>query len=321
MTAGELMPMAFPLMRLTSATWLLNQSNSIHMNRRGGPSQTLWFTRRCHLKTSHSLYPIYERPTSYLWRSYALMPRYLTTGWLTPASRHGPCALVTVLAQSSAVALRGTPTKQNEQTMRTYTYGLINSLQCEQRSVADIIAEVATSKVNVPVRSAAALAQVCRGVITGEGPTVAGRVHFSRAIDADDTALCARILILAGRGGDPVSRAEADVLFDIDAVGSERQDGGRFDDLFSKAVVHHVMSACGRDVPGREIALALATPLDAWASAIHINAETRSWLEMRVRDMSAGGAAARAIAKAISGREPPKPPKEPTVAALFDIAA
>jgi hypothetical protein len=205
--------------------------------------------------------------------------------------------------------------------MRAYTCRLTNSPQCEHRSVVDIIAEVAMSKSDLPLCSAAALALVCRGVITGEGPTVAGRVHFSRAIDADDTALCAHILILAGRGGDPVSRAEADVLFDIDAVGSERRDGGRFDDLFSKAVVHHVMSACGRDVPGREIALTLATPLDAWASAIDIKAETRSWLETHVRDMSAGGAAARAIAKAISGRESPKPPDGPAVATLFDIAS
>jgi hypothetical protein len=171
------------------------------------------------------------------------------------------------------------------------------------------------------LRSAAALAQVCHGVITGEGPTVVGRVHFSRAIDADDTALCARILILAGRGGDPISRAEADALFDINAVAAERQDGGRFDDLLSKAVVHHVMSACGRNVPSRAIALAPATPLDAWASAIDINTEVRCWLEMRVREMCAGSVSARAIVKAISGREPPKPPKEPTVATLFDIAA
>jgi hypothetical protein len=35
--------------------------------------------------------------------------------------------------------------------------------------------------------------------------------------------------------------------------------------------------------------------------------------------MSAGGAAARAIAKSISGRDPPKPPDEPAVATLFDI--
>jgi hypothetical protein len=226
------------------------------------------------------------------------------------------------LAQSSAVAFRGAPTKKNEQTMRTYTFGLSKSLQCEHRSVADIIAEVAAARVDVPVYSAAALAQVCRGVITGEGPTVAGRVHFSRAIDVDDAALCACILILAGRGGDPVSRAEADVLFDINAVAGERRDGGRFDDLLSKAVVHHVMSACGRNVPSREIALAPATPLDAWASVIDIdNIEVRSWLEMRGRELMAGGVAARAIAKAIFVSGIPKPPKEPTVAALFDIAS
>jgi hypothetical protein len=108
--------------------------------------------------------------------------------------------------------------------MRAYRF--TKSLQCEQHSIADIIAELATSKSDVPLRSAAALAQVCHGVITGEGPTVVGRVHFSRAIDADDTALCARILILAGRGGDPISRAEADALFDINAVAAERRDGG-----------------------------------------------------------------------------------------------
>jgi hypothetical protein len=198
-------------------------------------------------------------------------------------------------------------------------YGIVTTLQREQRSIADIIAEVATSDSDAPSRSAAALAHVYRGVITGEGPTVAGRVHFSRAIDADDTALCAHILILAGRGGDPVSRAEADALFDINGVAAERWDGGRFDDFLSKAVIHHVMSACGFSVPSREIALAPATPLDAWASAIDIKTEVRSWLETRMREMSAAGVAARAIAKAISGREPTEPPA--TVATLFDIAA
>src|SRR5262249_39674056 len=104
----------------------------------------------------------------------------------------------------------------------------------EQRSIIDTIAEIARPTPDVTLHSAAALAQVCRGIITGEGTTVSGRVHLSRSIDADDTALCPRILILAGRAGDPVSRAEADALFDISVVASDRLEGGRFDDLLAK---------------------------------------------------------------------------------------
>jgi hypothetical protein len=196
-------------------------------------------------------------------------------------------------------------------------HGLAKSLQSEQRSIADMIAEIETSTPGVTLRSAAALAQVCRGIITGEGPTVAGRVHFSRSIDADDAALCARILILAGRAGDPVSRAEADALFDINAAASDRRDGGRFDDLFVKAIVHHVMAACGYDVPSRDIALTAATELDTSASQIEIDGEVRYWLERRVREMSRG-TAARAISKTISGLELPK---ELAAINLFDIAA
>ena len=197
-------------------------------------------------------------------------------------------------------------------------HGLANSLQSEQRSITDMITEIAQPTPDVTLRSAAALAQVCRGIITGEGPTVAGRVHFSRSIDADDTALCARILILAGRAGDPVSRAEADALFDIEAVASDRRDGGRFDDLLAKAVVHHVMAAYGYDVLGRDIALAPATELNAWASAIEITTEVRAWLEKRMSEISRGGAAPRAIANTISDL---KLAKERAITNLFDMAA
>jgi hypothetical protein len=197
-------------------------------------------------------------------------------------------------------------------------HGLANSLQGEQRSITDMIAEIATPTADVTLRSAAALAQVCRGIITGEGPTVAGRIHFSRSIDADDTALCARILILAGRAGDPVSRAEVDALFEINTVAGDRRDGGRFDDLLAKAVVHHAMAACEYDVPGRDIALAPTTEMNAWASAIEINTEVRAWLEKRMSEISRGGTAARAIANSISGL---KVPKELAFTNLFDMVA
>ena len=195
------------------------------------------------------------------------------------------------------------------------------SLQGEQRNIADLMAEIATGKSDITSRGAMALAQVCRAVITGEGPTTAGRIHFSRMIDADDASLCARILVLAGRNGDPVSRAEADVLFAIHAAGSDRCDKGRFDDLLAKAVMHHVIFASGGVVPRREIALAPEIPLDRWTSAVDVNADVGAWLRMRLRDLRPSGAAASAIAEAIGRAERPDLCEEMRVAPLFDLAA
>ena len=63
--------------------------------------------------------------------------------------------------------------------------------------------------------AAHALTIVRDGVITGEGPTTKGRIHFSRALDADDAAWCARILTATAVEHQPVSRAEAEALFEI----------------------------------------------------------------------------------------------------------
>ena len=93
------------------------------------------------------------------------------------------------------------------------------------------------------------------GVITGEGPTTKGRVHFSRALDADDAAWCARILTATAVEHQPVSRAEAEALFEINDAATERSDDGRFDDLLAKAVVHHAASVSGLPVPSRTVAL------------------------------------------------------------------
>src|SRR5437868_9275379 len=93
--------------------------------------------------------------------------------------------------------------------------------------------------------AAHALTIVRDGVITGEGPTTKGRVHFSRALDADDAAWCARILTASAVEHQPVSRAEAEALFEINDAATERSDDGRFDDLLAKAVVHHAASESG----------------------------------------------------------------------------
>src|SRR3954465_7737412 len=98
------------------------------------------------------------------------------------------------------------------------------------------------SKISCRKTAAQALTIVRDGVITGEGPTTKGRIHFSRALDAAGAAWGARILPARAVEHQPVSRAEAEALFEINDAAAERSDDGLFDDLFAKAVGHHAAS-------------------------------------------------------------------------------
>src|SRR3954464_5627526 len=113
--------------------------------------------------------------------------------------------------------------------------------------------------------AAHALTIIRDGVITGEGPTTKGRIHFSRALDADDAAWCARILTADAVVDQPVCRAEVEALFEIHDAAAERSDGGRFDDLLAKAVAHHAAAEAGLAVPPRNVALAPDTAIESWA--------------------------------------------------------
>jgi hypothetical protein len=130
-----------------------------------------------------------------------------------------------------------------------------------------------------------ALGIVRDGVITGEGPTTRGRIHFSRALDAQDAAWCARILTATAVADLPVSRAEAEALFEINAAATERSDNGQFDDLFAKAIVHHAASASGLPVPSRTIALSPDTAIESWAPtrAIGLDIEVLEWIAGQIR--------------------------------------
>jgi hypothetical protein len=131
---------------------------------------------------------------------------------------------------------------------------------------------------------ACALTIVRDGVLTGEGPTTKGRVHFSRALDADDAAWCARILTASAVEHQPVSRAEAEALFAINDAASERSDGGRFDDLLAKAVAHHAAAEAGLSVPPRTVALAPDTDIASWApNHATQNAEVLEWIASQMR--------------------------------------
>ena len=151
--------------------------------------------------------------------------------------------------------------------------------------------------------AAHALTIVRDGVITGEGPTTRGRVHFSRALDADDAAWCARILTARTLENEPVSRAEAEALFEINDAAAERSDEGRFDDLLAKAVAHHVAAASGLPVPPRTVALSPDTDIESWAPAPAkgANTEVLQWMADQMRGKRHGNHTLMAMVATLVG--------------------
>jgi hypothetical protein len=151
--------------------------------------------------------------------------------------------------------------------------------------LAEPIGALEPSKISCRNTAAQALAVVRDGVITGEGPTTKGRVHFSRELDAADAAWCARILTATAVEHQPVSRAEAEALFEINDAAAERTDDGRFDDLLAKAVVHHAASASGLPVPPRTVALSPETSIESWGptKAINVDTEVLQWIASQMR--------------------------------------
>ena len=151
--------------------------------------------------------------------------------------------------------------------------------------LADRIGTLEPSRISCRDSAAIALTVVRDGVITGEGPTTRGRVHFSRALDADDAAWCARILTATAVEHQPVSRAEAEALFEINDAAAERSDEGVFDDLLAKAVVHHAASASGLAVPPRTVALSPDTAIESWAptQANGVDIAVLQWLASQMR--------------------------------------
>jgi hypothetical protein len=151
--------------------------------------------------------------------------------------------------------------------------------------------------------AANALTIVRDGVITGEGPTTKGRVHFSRALDADDAAWCERILTARAVVDLPVSRAEAEALFEINDAATERTDEGRFDDLLAKAVAHHAAAVSGLPVPPRSVALSPDIDIESWAPAhaSRVNTEVLEWIASQMRGKRNGNRTLMAMVATLVG--------------------
>jgi hypothetical protein len=114
--------------------------------------------------------------------------------------------------------------------------------------------EVATSAPEM--LSAYALKQVAIAVIDGEGPLVSGRRLNKGRIDAEDVAMLRRILYAFGSHGNAaITRAEADVLFDLNDKTAGLDNDPAWPDLFIKAIANFMMAASGYHAPAREVAL------------------------------------------------------------------
>jgi len=193
----------------------------------------------------------------------------------------------------------------------------------QDRNFQSLMAAIEHSKIEVADLSAAALRNVLTGVITGEGPTTAGRVHFSRTLDPSDALLCARILTAAGGdAGAPVTRLEANVLFDIDAAAAERTDDGRFDDLLVKSVAHFALAEAGHKVPPRQVALDPATELSSWANrSTDIDGEILAWIAAEVRNKKRLKSTLMGFSAFLTGIGATLSVAAPSVTAMVDLIA
>lgn len=193
----------------------------------------------------------------------------------------------------------------------------------QDRTFQSLIAAIEHSKIEVADLSAAALRGVLKGVITGEGPTTAGRAHFSRTLDPGDALLCARILTAAGgEAGAPVTRPEANVLFDIAAAAAERTDEGHFDDLLVKSVAHFALAEAGHMVPPRQVALDPATELSSWAnSSTDINGEILDWIASHVRNKRRLKSTLMGLSAFLTGIGATLSVAAPSITAVVDLIA
>jgi hypothetical protein len=111
---------------------------------------------------------------------------------------------------------------------------------------AAVLRVIETAHEVAPLLPAFAIEQVRTAVVTGDRRILGRHASLGRMIDPAETALLRRLLVAAGgAAGRPVSRAEAEAMFDLhDAVAGANNDAG-FDDLFFKAIAHHLFAAAG----------------------------------------------------------------------------
>jgi hypothetical protein len=112
--------------------------------------------------------------------------------------------------------------------------------------------------------SAHALAVVAQAVVEGDGRLSCGGEITPGVIGKPEVALMRRILYAFGGGeGIGISRAEAEVLFDLNDRTASAANDAEWSELFVKAIANFVMCASGYVPPCREEALRREAFLDS----------------------------------------------------------
>jgi len=119
-----------------------------------------------------------------------------------------------------------------------------------------LVKVVDTAKSSPEHLVAYALEQVKVGVLEGEGPIARNRELQPGVIGEAEVDLLRRILYAFGGDGNiAITRAEAEILFDLNDATVEAENHPAWSDLFVKAVANFLMAASDYVVPTRQEAL------------------------------------------------------------------
>lgn len=101
-----------------------------------------------------------------------------------------------------------------------------------------------------------ALSEIKRGVLVGEGPVGRSRALQPGIMGEAEVELVRKVLYAFGGDGNiAITRAEAEVLFDLNDATVEAENHPAWSDLFVKAVANFLMAASDYMVPTRQEAL------------------------------------------------------------------
>lgn len=127
----------------------------------------------------------------------------------------------------------------------------------------EVLIKVLEASISAPASlSAFCLAQVAAAVVDGRGPAVSGDLTPG-VIGAVEVEMIRRVLFaFGGNESHAISRAEAEVIFDLNDRTQEAANDPAWSDLFVKAVANFLMAARGYQVPTREEALRREAWLD-----------------------------------------------------------